>query len=239
VIPPAPNLARRPFANTRPAVRAAIFLWLAGALLLAFNLTVYSSYYVDSADMRAELAAIERKAARERSTAESMSAALAGLDLERQNEQVEFLNRKIAERAFSWSLLFDRLAEVLPDEVRLTMLRPQGVVADEEDSRRRRGERAEVVEEGRVGLEIVGEAKNGEALLRFIDNLFAHPAFDEPDLSREETEGGSAIEFAVRVAYLPAVAQAAATLEELPAAAGAVTPEEVEPPIRYPMEEEN
>ncbi len=240
MIPPAPNLARQPFANTRPAGRAALFLWLVGALLLAFNVTVYSSYYVDSADMRGELAALERKAARERTTAESMAAALAGLDLEQQNEQVDFLNRKIAERAFSWSMLFDRLAEVLPDEVRLTMLRPQGVVADEEGSRRRRGQAAVIVEEGKVALEIEGEAKSGEALLRFVDNLFAHAAFDDPDLAREATESGGAIQFAVRVTYLPAVAQTAAPLTAAPAARrAAVSDEEGEPPIRYPMEEEN
>ncbi len=216
MIPPAPNLARRPFANTRPATRAAVFLWLAGALLLTGNVAVYWSYYANSADKRAELAAIEGETAREAAAAAGLETALAGIDLGAQNEQVEFLNRKIAERAFSWSLLFDRLAEVLPDEVRLSSLKPEGVVEDERKTARRLA-RARDVEEGRVRLDVLGQAKNGEALLRFVDNLFEHPAFEDPDLAHEATGsggGGSAIEFKLSVEYLPAVAEAAAPVIE-------------------------
>lgn len=232
MIPPAPNLARRRFANTRPVGRTALALWLVGGVLLAGNVAVYYSYYADSADMRAELAGLERQAARELTTAQSMESALAGLDLEAQNEQVEFLNRKIAERAFSWSLLFDRLAEVLPDDVRLTALRPQGVVSDEDNRGSVRRARQVVVEEGRVNLEIVGEAKSGEALLAFVDNLFAHPVFDDPDLSREALDGGG-INFHLVVEYLPAVAATAVPVVEEEAAVGPA-----EPRPAYPMEEE-
>jgi Tfp pilus assembly protein PilN len=236
VIPPAPNLARRPFANTRPATRAGVALWLAGVLLFAGNVAVYYSYYASSADKRAALAEIEGRTTREEATARDLETALARIDLAAQNEQVEFLNRKIAERAFSWSLLFDRLAEVLPDEVRLASLRPEGVVEDERKTTRELA-RARTVEQGRVRLDVVGEAKNGEALLRFVDNLFAHPAFDEPDLAYEATEAGNAIEFKLVVEYLPAVAETAPTAPTAPVIEE--VSEDLEEPVAYPIEEEN
>lgn len=232
MIPPAPNLARRPFANTRPAARAAVFLWVAGALLLAGNVAVYYGYYAKSADKRAELGALEGSTAREATTKAGLETALASIDLAAQNQQVEFLNRKIAERSFSWSLLFDRLAEVLPDDVRLQSLRPEGVVEDERKTARRLA-RGEAIEEGRVRLDVLGEARNGEALLRFVDNLFAHAAFDDPDLAHEATEGGI-IQFKLVVEYLPAVAEAQPVIEE-------VAPEDdLEERVAYPeIEEEN
>lgn len=235
MIPPAPNLARHPFANTRPVNRLGIALWAAGALLLAGNVAVYYSYFAGSGDRRAELARLEEQVALQQRGAGQAETDLAGIDLEQQNEQVEFLNRKIAERAFSWSLLFDRLAEVLPSQVRLTSLRPHGVVSGDEGRRRVAGR--VVVEEGRVALEMAGEAQSGEALLRFVDNLFAHAAFEDPDLAQEAVDDGERIEFTLRAQYLPEVAESAATItEDSPASPAAAVDDEPVP--RYPRDEE-
>ena len=38
-------------------------------------------------------------------------------------------------------------------------------------------------------LVITGEARSDEALFRFVDNLFAHPAFEDPNLTRETRRG--------------------------------------------------
>ena len=238
MIPPAPNLARHLFANTRPVNRLGIALWVAGALLLAGNVAVYYSYFAGSGDRRAELARLEEQVALQQRRAAQAETDLAGIDLEQQNEQVEFLNRKIAERAFSWSLLFDRIAEVLPTQVRLTSLRPHGVVSGNEA--RRRVARRVVVEEGRVALELEGEAQSGEALLRFVDNLFAHPAFEDPDLAQEAVDDGERIEFTLRAQYLPEVGESAATIEEeAPARPGAAAAAADEEPVpRYPMQDE-
>lgn len=237
MIPPAPNLARYPFANTRPVNRLGIALWVAGALLLTGNVAVYYSYFAGSGDRRAELARLEQQVSLQQQRAGQAETDLAGIDLEQQNEQVDFLNRKIAERAFSWSLLFDRLAEVLPSQVRLTSLRPHGVVSGDEGRRRVAGR--VVVEEGRVALELAGEAQSGEALLRFVDNLFAHPAFEDPDLAQEAVDDGERIEFTLRAQYLPEVAESAATIEEeSPARPGAAAAVDEEPVPRYPRDEE-
>ncbi|HEX9671515.1 MAG TPA: PilN domain-containing protein [Thermoanaerobaculia bacterium] len=236
MIPPAPNLARHLFANTRPVNRLGIALWLAGALLLAGNVAVYYSYFAGSGDRRAELARLEEQAALQQRRAAQAETDLAGIDLEQQNEQVEFLNRKIAERAFSWSLLFDRIAEVLPSQVRLTSLRPHGVVSGDEG--RRRVARRVVVEQGRVALELAGEAQSGEALLRFVDNLFAHPAFEDPDLAQEAVDDGERIEFTLRAQYLPEVTESAAAVVEEAAPASAAAAVDEEPVPHYPMQDE-
>ncbi len=47
------------------------------------------------------------------------------------------------------------------------------------------------------------EAKDDEALLRFVDNLFAHPAFSEPNLENEEREDSGLLRFDLTVQYQP------------------------------------
>ena len=86
------------------------------------NVALWLGYRRDSTDLRQRLADV-------RSRAETVSAEVVdlskGLDrLEALNEQVEFLNERIAERTFPWSLLFERLGEILPLGVRLKSLNP-------------------------------------------------------------------------------------------------------------------
>lgn len=195
------NLARRPFTNSRPVVRAAALLWLLGLLLLLGNVALFWGYLSGSAEKREELARLEQQVERERQTIRTLESRIDGLDLEQQNRQVRYLNRKIAQRTFSWSLLFDRVAETLPDQVRLMRLAPTGLAEDSEREALRDDE-----EEGEdeVRLSISGVAKSDEALLQFVDNLFAHPAFDDPDPTREtREEDTNQVRFDLTVTYLP------------------------------------
>ncbi len=193
------NLARRPFTNTRPVTRVSILLWVLGLLLLLGNVSLFWSYLSGSAEKREELERLVQDVQRQQQTLTQLDQRLASLDLEEQNRQVRFLNRKIAERTFSWSLLFDRLAAVLPDDVRLSRLAPQ---------RSRRGTGAEEdktePEDGRVPLVIQGESRSDEGLLNFVDRLFAHDSFENPDFPRETSdEERDLVRFDVRVIYFP------------------------------------
>lgn len=200
------NLSRRPFVNTRPVVRVALLLWVFSALLAAANVFLFWGYFAGSGEQRGRIVEIERAIERSRDRIGQLESEAAGLDLARQNERVLFLNEKIAERTFSWSLLFDRVAEVLPAEVRLRRLVPVSREERGAGARRRRREGAGRAE--RMTLIIGGEAMNDEALLQFVDNLFAHPAFrDYPDLSNEsKDEASGLITFDLRVSYLPGAA---------------------------------
>ena len=53
-----------------------------------------------------------------------------------------------------------------------------------------------------VDLDLDGSARNGEVLLEFVDALFAHPSFHQPDLVREARQSGESTDFAVTVSYL-------------------------------------
>jgi Tfp pilus assembly protein PilN len=195
------NLARRPFINTRPVTRVSILLWILGLLLLLGNVSLFWSYLSGSTEKRDELARLEQDVQRQRQTVSELEQRLASLNLEEQNRQVRFLNRMIAERTFSWSLLFDRLAEVLPDEVRLTRLAPQrrskkAVIDEDEEG---------ALGDDRVRLIIQGESRSDDGHYRFVDNLFAHPSFaEDANFSREaRDEEKNLVEFDVQVTYIP------------------------------------
>jgi Tfp pilus assembly protein PilN len=197
-----PNLARQPFVNRRPVARVALLLTLFGALLLVVNLWLYVSYARTRSANATQLVAVEQRIAAETERLQSASSALTEADVEQQNELVTYLNSRIEERTFAWSVLFDRLSELLPGKVRLLTLTPSFQAADE----RRSDRRASVAEpQRRVNLSIQGAAKDGEAILELVDALFAHPAFEQPNLTQETSQQGE-IDFSLTVRYLPHVA---------------------------------
>lgn len=199
------NLSRRPFLNTRPVTRAALLLWGLGALLLLGNVTLFWNYLSGSTEKREELVRMEEQVEKERASVGQLEARLAGLELAQQNEQVVYLNRKIAERTFSWSLLFDRLTETMPDGVRLISLQPAAIGGgDRQRARTRTAEQDAPLASDRVPLAIAAEAKSDEDLNRFIDNLFDHRSFRNPNLLREvRSEEGDRIQINVHVTYMP------------------------------------
>lgn len=236
---PGLNLARRPFVNSRPVTRIALLLWAAGLLLLLVNVSQYWSYFAGSEEMRSELAGVREQAETERATVARLDEEVKSLDLASQNEQVLFLNGKIAERTFSWSLLFDRLAAVMPNDVRLERLVPRGTEErgaggrTVRSSRPARGGQSSGTAGDQVILTLRGQSRNDEALYRFVDNLFGHPAFDEPDLTREDRADDGLINFDLQVVYLPGATDAAAA-----GGATAAPPTAPAPPIVVEEEEE-
>jgi Tfp pilus assembly protein PilN len=205
--PPAPrragslNLARRPFINTRPVTRVSILLWILGLLLLLGNVSLFWSYLSGSAEKRDDLDRLQQDVQRQQQTVTQLEQRLASLDLEQQNRQVRYLNRKIAERTFSWSLLFDRLAEVLPDDVRLTRLAPAARART--PTGEELGNELEPVDD-RVQLTIQGVSRSDEAHYDFVNRLFAHDSFEDPDIPREtREENGDSVVFDVKVIYIP------------------------------------
>jgi Tfp pilus assembly protein PilN len=209
------NLARRPFLNSRPVVRISLLLWLLGLILLLINVYFFWDYLTRSADKRLQIARGEHEIERQKAAARQLQSRLDTIDLRRLNEQVDFLNQRIAERTFSWSLLLDRLAEVLPNDVRLNRLAPLTGERAKGDLQRARGNRASSSAEA-VLLTITGESRSDEALLRFVDNLFAHPGFRDPNLSRKERDEDNLVKFELNVFYIPGGRPSAVVIEETP-----------------------
>lgn len=198
------NLSSRPFVNSRPVVRATVLLWLFGALLVLWAGSRFFGYYAGQADQRQEIARIEEQMAGERRTIVALESQLAALAPDNQNERVAFLNRRIAERTFSWSLLFDHLAAVLPDNVRLLSLAPQFSLATPRSGGRANAPSGGPATETLVGLNIQGVAKSSEDILSLIDALFADAAFDRPN-PHQESRQGNETSFSLSVVYRPAV----------------------------------
>lgn len=194
------NLARRPFVNTRPVVRLTVLLWGVGGLLLLANGVLYWGTLSGMEEKSARLTKIRQQIQQEAERIAGLEEELARFDLEQLNQQVAFLNRKILERTFSWSLLFDRLAGVMPNDVRLTSLSPRPL--DERRSRQRRGVLTSETDD-KVILRMVGAAKGGEALLQFVDALFRHPSFESPNLGQEARDQQGVIRFNMEVVYHP------------------------------------
>ncbi|HEY4572568.1 MAG TPA: hypothetical protein VIJ26_01345, partial [Thermoanaerobaculia bacterium] len=213
------NLARRPFLNSRPVVRVALLLWLLGLALLLVDLWQFLGYRERSADKRTKIAGSEADIERQRAYLARLQKTLGGFDLDAQNQKVDFLNKQIAERTFSWSQLLDRITERLPHDLRLNRLTP--LTGDKAD-RLRSGSASSVRRSARaddlVPLLITGESRNDEALLSFVDNLFK-PPFMDANLAREEREeDGKTLKFEISVQYRPGMPAAAS------ASPGAATP---------------
>ena len=199
------NLAGRPFVNRRPVTRLTVALWTLAALLLIVDAGLYWHYYRGREDQRQQLARVEAEVTGERRAVAALAGELGTFDLDKLNRRTELLNRRIEERTFGWGLLFDRLAAILPADVRLTSLSPQPL-DQHADARRRRGVPAVVAPE-RVDLQIVGAARRDDAILELLDALFADPAFEDPNLARE-SRNQNEVNFNLSVIYLPETAAA-------------------------------
>ena len=216
-----PNLARAPFVNERPVRRLAVALWLLFAIVGAAGLWMSQTIRRETGTLVAELTRLnaESVSARERATA--LETELRRADLPAQNVRTEFLNRRIAERSFSWNRLLETLTFEMPRGVRLMRLSPEGFTRE----RGRASAGDQTVVETRVALRVTGEAEETEALLEFVDRLFQHPAFDRPNLSRESGKKDFKIQFELSVDYLPRIAEQPATTTLVTAQVGsAATP---------------
>ncbi len=202
------NLARRPFINVRPVKRAAWLLWLVGGVLLVANSALYWRHFSGRSEQSSQLEDIDRRIEEERMTVTRLERELASIGLDWQNQQAVFLNSKIEERTFSWSGVFDRLAEVMPLEVQLRRVTPRIV---EPAPRRRSVTRVRPIRVERVHLVIAGSARSGEAVLEFVDALFAHPNFDDPNLSSEARQSAKLTDFSLTVVYVAGRSSDAAT----------------------------
>lgn len=212
-----PNLARRPFANERPVQRISLLLLAAAAVLLLADLWLYVGYTTTRRATASQLDVLEAQIETEGRALAEAERALAEAEIEQQNELVDFMNQRIAERTFGWSVLFDRLAGLQPQDVRLDTLAPSFVGAEG----RRAVPAADSDPSRRVALSMQGRARSGEAILELVDALFADPAFTDPNLSRETRQGGE-VAFDLTVVYLPRAAEQLAQEARLAEQAGRV-----------------
>jgi len=119
------NLATRPFYNERAVGIGLLLVAFVIAAATAFN--VSSALHSSQSDtaLARQASDDERAAADLRTQAARERASVDAKEIARISVQAKLANDLIDRRVFSWTDLFNRFATTLPDNVRLTSIRPQ------------------------------------------------------------------------------------------------------------------
>ncbi len=205
----APNLATRPFLNTRPVWLLTAVAGVISLALLAANVHLYLS----SNEATNALVVHEGELAATRQSLEGeLRTDVASLDQvpwKQMAARTAGVNVVLRERGFSWSAMLNDLERVLPYDVRLVQIAPS-------------------VNKDGIKLGLQGISRTREALLELLDRLISDPSFADPLPSTEKGPEDAHVpgyEFQASVTYLPpeeVAAAAAAEAEQAPQAAGPV-----------------
>lgn len=184
-----PNLASRPFLNTRPPMLLTIVAALLALIFLVLNVHRAVVSRGDLAEQYAQSEQLENECVKLRAEAREHLAALEEVPWGQLDGRVERINVILSEHAFSWLRLLDDVERVLPYQVRLTRIAP-------------------TIEEDKVELGLSVVAQSREAMLDFLDRLIADPAFSDPFPIAETLPDGDnslvAYAYTMRVNYHPA-----------------------------------
>ncbi|HVT45715.1 MAG TPA: PilN domain-containing protein [Thermoanaerobaculia bacterium] len=179
------NLASRPYRDYRPVYAVAAVLAVLTAILMVYNLQTAYRYFVNTSETREKIELTEAKIREEQQKASAADEKLSSVDIASLNREATFINLQIAERAFSWTQLLDRLERVFPADVRLVSLNPN------------------VDENGETHLQMSCVAKNYDGIVSLIDRMNADPHFSRP-FPQSQTERDGQFFFNLRADYAPA-----------------------------------
>jgi type IV pilus assembly protein PilN len=192
------NLASRPYRDYRPVYATVVVMSLITAFLMLNNVETYYRYTRDTQSTRTKIATIEAQTAQEREREAAIQQRIKRLDLGRLAAQTKFVNTKLAERAFSWSMLLDELESVLDADVRLLSVSPRF------DS------------DGKITLGLNFQSKSADGMIKTINRMNADPQFRNPfpNMQTENADGG--FSFMLNVQYVPPPVSAGVRLSEAP-----------------------
>jgi len=185
------NLSTRPFYNER-----AVRVWLSALAVIvvvatAFNVTRLLRYSRSDTELASQASRDETRTTEIRTAAGALLAGVDPTQVKAASLEARLANDLIDRRTFSWTELFNRFETTLPDEVRITSVRPR------------------VEEDRRIILTITVLARSVDDVDQFFQRLDETGAFDGL-LSREErvNEQGQ-LEASLETMYVPKPAPAA------------------------------
>jgi len=189
------NLAGRPFKNN-------VVLWIGYSLslllLVAFtvwNGVTYSQHAGQLRELRGEVNSIESQMRDLETRGVRAQNGVEKFDLEALSIQADKANEVIRWKAFSWTGLFNRLAEALPWNVRMSSIRPIFHAG--------RSAPGEVKGVESVPVAVDGIAKSYDDMLEMQNALFEHPNFGRVEMDRFSTALNNEIVFQMRFLYYP------------------------------------
>jgi type IV pilus assembly protein PilN len=179
------NLATRPFYNERAIHLAILLLALIVVLASVFNITRVVQLSRSDTRLATQASRDETQAAERRATAARLRASVDPKQIEFVSLEARKANDLIDRRTFSWTELFNRFETTLPDDVRITAVRPK-------------------VDANGTTLTIAVVAQSVDELSQFMENLQKTGAFRAVGSRIEEhvNEQGQ-LEAVFEAVYLP------------------------------------
>jgi len=179
------NLSTRPFYNERLVSTWLLVFLLVVVAATVFNITRVLQYSRNDTELglqasRDETRATElrRQAARVRTTVDPKQIAIASAEARQANDLID-------RRTFSWTELFNRFETTLPDEMRITSVRPQ-------------------IEKGQFRVTMTVVARSVEDISQFMDRLKKSGSFSDVGGSiAEHVDENGQIVANFDVTYLP------------------------------------
>jgi type IV pilus assembly protein PilN len=179
------NLAARPYRDYRPVYAVVVVMSLLTAFLMLNNVETYYRYIHETRNTRAKIASVEAEAQRERDNAAKVEQNLKSIDVAHLDAQTQFVNAKLAERAFSWSALLDQLEMILIDDVRLVSVTPS------------------FSEDGDVTLALSFQSKSADGLITTLNRMNDDRHFRNPFPSNETQLPDGQFQFTLTSGYVP------------------------------------
>ena len=182
------NLASRPYRDYRPLYAVVVVTSLLIAFMLLNNIETGYRYVHETRATRDKINQIDRQIDVENRRTEEANQRLRAVNVKLLAEQAQFVNARLAERAFSWSELLDRLEHVLPDDVRIESVSPS------------------FAKDGTVHLTLLGVAKGGFGMTNTLDRLNRDSRFAGAFPTSEE-RSPTGWKFSIGVDYRPSIAR--------------------------------
>jgi type IV pilus assembly protein PilN len=191
------NLASRPYRDYRPVYAVVVVMSLIAAFLMLNNVETYYRYTRETQSTRTKIASIEAQTTQEREREATAQRRIKGLDLGRLSAQTKFVNARLAERAFSWSMLLDELESVLADDVRLLSVTPS------------------FEKDGNIKLSLEFVSKTADGMIRTLNRMNADPQFRNPFPSMQ-SQMDTGYSFTLSTQYVPPALAGGVRLSEAP-----------------------
>ena len=187
------NLSTRPFYNER-AVHAwfmAIALGVAAATV--FNVSRIMRYSRSDTELALQASRDEARAADLRQQAARLRATVDPRQIEFASSEARLANDLIDRRTFSWTELFNRFESTLPDDVRITAVRPK---VDRKNG-------------NILTISVVG--RTIDDVDKFMENIEATGAFSRTLSKEDRINEEGLLEATVETTYMPNAVKADAT----------------------------
>jgi Tfp pilus assembly protein PilN len=195
------NLSTRPFYNERSVQVILLVVAVVVVAFTTFNASRVLRYSRSDTRLQTQAARDEARAADLRQQATRLRATVNTKQIESASVDAHEANGLIDRRTFSWTDLFNRFETTLPDDVRITAVRPR-------------------VEEEGFALEIHVVARSIEDVNSFMEKLEESGAFkntlvtderfEEPSQAATAAAGGPPqLNAAIQTTYLPEIGYAA------------------------------